>query len=142
MTYQTPPPDVPPPCQVEEQPILSQPFPTHHVVTPQFPSPPSWDTAANLSEQNIKELVLNGQVPTSIAEAGATSNCGAPSLVSTCGAYKIQPDPFIPTGQKSDRIFRAAGGQLYPADKIKCYHSTYDNQLMKCTWCQDSKTIS
>ena len=64
-------------------------------------------------------MVLNGQVPTAIADAGATSNCGTPSLVSTCGTYEIQPDPFISTGQKSDQIFRAAGGQLYPADEIK-----------------------
>ena len=119
ITYQTPPPDVPPPCQVKEQPKIPQPSPTHNVVTPRLPSPPSWDTAANLSEKNIKQLVLNGQVPTAIANAGATSYCGAPSLVSTCGTYKIQPDPFIPTGQNSDQIFHAAGGQLYPADEIK-----------------------
>ena len=119
ITHQTPPPNVPPPCQVEEQPKISQLSPTHHLVTPQFPSLPSWDTAANLPEQNIKQLVLNGQVPTAIADAGATSNCGVPSLVSTCVTYKIEPDPFISTGQKSDRIFRASGGQLYPADELK-----------------------
>ena len=58
-------------------------------------------------------------MPTAIADAGATSNCGAPLLVSTCGTYKIESDPFISTGQKPDQIFCAAGGQLYHADEIK-----------------------
>ena len=58
-------------------------------------------------------MVKRKLVPTAKAEAGATSNCGAAPLVSMCGDY--QTDPFLATGEKSNRIFRDAGGGFDPA---------------------------
>ena len=53
-----------------------------------------------------------------VTHAGASSNC-APPLVSECGKFAIQRDPFISTGVKSDKVFRDAGGRLNPATEIK-----------------------
>ena len=54
-----------------------------------------------------------------MADAGASSNCGAAPLVSECGEFAIQHDPFISTGVRSDKVFRDAGGRLNPATEIK-----------------------
>ena len=57
-------------------------------------------------------------MPTAIADARASASCGKPSL-SDCGRYTLDNDPFIATGQKSDKIFSMALGNIAPADKIK-----------------------
>ena len=64
-------------------------------------------------------MVSNKQVPTAIADAGSTSNCGTLPLVSDCGTYEMHMDPFLATGQQSDRIFRTACGVLNPAGELK-----------------------
>ena len=63
---------------------------TANLFSPLLPTPPAWaapqntnwEQITNMSDQTIKEMVLNKQIPTVIADAGATSNCGAPPLVS------------------------------------------------------------
>ena len=72
-----------------------------------------------MPDQTIKDMVINKQVHTDIAHAGATSNCGVLPLVSECGTYAMHTDPFLATGQLSDRIFRTACGALNPAGKLK-----------------------
>ena len=46
-----------------------------------LPQPPTWhqgqqETTATLCEADLKRLTLAQQIPTAIADAGATSNCG------------------------------------------------------------------
>ena len=62
-------------------------------------------------------MVLNKEIPTTIADAGVETNCGTLPLVSTYGTYTMQTNPFPATGQKSDRIFRTSCGVLNPASK-------------------------
>ena len=64
-------------------------------------------------------MVLNRTIPTAVADAGASSNCGAAPLVSTCGNFEIKEDPFSPTGKQSDKTFRDASGGLSPATELK-----------------------
>ena len=90
-----------------------------------LPMPPRWqqeslqysDRAATLTEEKLRELTLSQQIPTAIADAGATSNCGM-DYESECGRYKMV-NPFVDTGRISDKIFQYAGGGLAPASVIK-----------------------
>ena len=90
-----------------------------------IPMPPRWqqeslqysDQAATLTEEKLRELTLSQQIPTAIADAGATSNCGM-DYESECGRYKMV-NPFVDTGRTSDKIFQYAGGGLAPASVIK-----------------------
>ena len=70
------------------------------------------------SEEEIQQAVLDRTVPTLIANAGLSASCGQP-LISDCRRYTLDNDPFIATGQKSDKIFSVALGNIAPADKIK-----------------------
>ena len=70
-------------------------------------------------ELTLKDKVLRGLVPMAVADAGASSNCGAASLLSNCGGFEIKKDPFIKTGVESTKVFRDAGGRLNPATEIK-----------------------
>ena len=70
------------------------------------------------SKEELKELVMNGEVPTAIADAGAASSCGKP-VWSECGQYRLAADPFLPTGRKSTKLFQYAGGDIAAADEIK-----------------------
>ena len=81
---------------------------------PKMPTPRSWK-----DEAELKDMVLRRLVPTAVADAGASSNCGAAPLVSTCGNYEIKTDPFISTGTTSMKVFRDAGGRLNPASHLK-----------------------
>ena len=76
---------------------------------PKMPTPRSW------KEDELKHKVLNRLIPTAVADAGASSNCGAAPIVSTCGNYEIQLDPFLNIGRESNKVFRVAGGRLNPA---------------------------
>ena len=86
-----------------------------------LPQPPGWENVLNVEETldkaKLRELTINQKIPTAIADAGATSNCGM-DYESSCGRYKMQ-DPFQPTGQTSDKIFQYAGGNLAAATTIK-----------------------
>ena len=85
-----------------------------------LPVPPSWSEPGpeRLSEEELKRMVLEGTVPTAIADAGASSSVGKPT-VSTCGKYALNADPFTHTGRRSNKIFQYAGGSLAPASEIK-----------------------
>ena len=52
-------------------------------------------------------------------DTGTSSNCGTAPLVSTCGEFEIQNDPFLSTGKASDKLFRETNGGLNPATELK-----------------------
>ena len=86
----------------------SQPLPAPakaYKYVPKLPCPKSWT-----DEAGLKDMVLNRLVPTAVADAGASSNCGAAPLVSTCGNYEIKTDPFISTGKASEKSSGTQGG--------------------------------
>ena len=66
----------------------------------------------------MRQAVLNGTLPTSIADTRASAYCGQPST-STCGWYKLDADPFIVTCKKSNKVFLMALGNIVPANDIK-----------------------
>jgi hypothetical protein len=72
----------PPPCQVEEQGISKQPESIHNI------------NEMKAFEQLIKKEVLNGSIPSIIADSAATSHVGT------------KHDPFIPMGRTSKKIFQ------------------------------------
>ena len=61
------------------------------------------------NEQKTKEGVLNGTIPTTVADSGTTSSVGA---LKDTGEYE-------PTGLKSNKIFKVANGQTEAATDIK-----------------------
>ena len=75
------------------------------------------DGEQELKDDEMRQAVMNGTVPTGIADAGCTSHCGKP-IQPTCGKYEIRNNPFIPTGRKSSTIFSMAFGNVAPADNI------------------------
>ena len=76
------------------------------------------DGAKELSEDDLRTAVLNGTVPTGIADAGASASCGKPT-VSDCGRFTMAKNPFISTGRKSNKIFLMALGNIAPAGEIR-----------------------
>ena len=92
-----------------------------------LPMPPTWkaeptnvawvNAAQCISEDQLKQMVINGEIETAIADAGASSSCGMP-LVSDCGEYELKNNPFTETGRKSNKIFQYAGGGIAPATDI------------------------
>ena len=69
-------------------------------------------------DDNLKWKVVNGEVRTGIADAGASVTCGKPE-VSECGRIRLDSNPFIPTTRKSKKILQYGGGSLAAADQIK-----------------------
>lgn len=67
------------------------------------------------NEEELKNKILRGLVPTAVADAGAPSNCGAGPR----GGFETNQDLFISTGVSSNKIFRDAGERLNPATEIK-----------------------
>ena len=63
-------------------------------------TPPS--AATNNTDAAMKEKVLNGQIKTGIADAGASTSCGEPEI-SDCGRFRIKGDVFNSTGRKSEK---------------------------------------
>ena len=55
------------------------------------------DGANKFNDDKLRRAVLDGNVPTAIADAGASTSCGKPS-VSDCGRYILDSDPFVATG--------------------------------------------
>ena len=70
------------------------------------------------NDDEMRQAVFNGTVPTAIADAGASAHAVQTSI-STCGKYKLGTDPFIPTGKKSSKIFAMPLGNIAPAEDIK-----------------------
>ena len=60
------------------------------------------DGANKLSDEELQQAILNGNVPTGIADAGASASCGKPS-VAGCGRFTMDNDPFMATGRKLER---------------------------------------
>ena len=87
-----------------------------------LPTSPSWSnsTPTCTTEEELKQMVLNGEIPTAIADSGASSSVGKP-MISTCGDYVINADPLIHTGRKSNKTFQYGGGTVAPASEIKEY---------------------
>ena len=91
----------------------------------QLPMPPSWNkpkaaavvTTKSPAELELKRKVLEGKVPTAVADAGASSSVGK-YLESECGQYQMA-DPLITTGRKSDKTFQYGGGSCARAKEIK-----------------------
>ena len=85
-----------------------------------IPMPPSWSESKPTcaSEEELKQMVLNGEVPTAIADSGASSSVGKP-MISTCGDYALNADPLVHTGRKSTKIFQYGGGSVAPASEVK-----------------------
>ena len=50
------------------------------------------DGANKLSEEGLRQAVLDGNVPTAITNTGSSSSCGKP-CVSDCGKYTLDSDP-------------------------------------------------
>ena len=93
-------------------PTVPIPPPMSYKCVPKLPSPKGW------KEEDLKDMVLCRLIPTAVADAGVSSNCSAAPLVSTCGEFEIQNDPFLATGNASDKIFRDASGGLSPATEL------------------------
>ena len=88
--------------------------PKSYQFVPRMPTPLTW-----AKEEELKDKVLRGLVPTAVADASASSNYDATPLVSDCGGFEVKNDPFIGTGIRSDKVFRDAGGRLNPASEVK-----------------------
>jgi hypothetical protein len=84
----------PPPCQVKEQEISEQPESIHNV------------NEKKALKQLIKKGVLNGSIPSIVADSAATSHVGT------------KHDPFIPTGCTSKKIFQLPDGTRTAASTI------------------------
>ena len=96
---------------------------------PTLPHPPAWtqeqikssnptcDLVNNITEAELKQMVLNGTIETGIADSGATSSCG--KVLSKCGGYGLNTSSLVSTGLPSNKIFRYAAGNLGVADEIK-----------------------
>ena len=90
------------------------PAPKAYKFVPKLPVPTSW------TEEELRDKVLQPTIPTAVADAGASSNCGAAPLVSACGDYEIADSPFLRTGKESDRTFRdVSGGFNSATDMLK-----------------------
>ena len=68
--------DPPTPC--------ATPTPKAYKFASKLPMPASW------KDDELRDRVLQRTIPTAMADAGASSNCGAAPLVSACGDYEIR----------------------------------------------------
>jgi hypothetical protein len=80
----------PPPCQVEVQ-ETSSPRERINIITKRNPL-----------HNQIKQEVLNGSIPSTIANSGATSHIGT--------TKDSAQQAFIPTGQSSHKVFQLPNG--------------------------------
>ena len=85
-----------------------------------IPMPPSWSESKPTcaSEEELKQMVLNGEVPTAIADSGASSSIGKP-MIPTCSNHALNADPLVHTGRKSTKIFQYGGGSVAPVSEVK-----------------------
>ena len=96
---------------------------------PTLPQPPAWapeqskssnptcDLVNNITEAELKQMVLKGTVETGIADSGATSSCG--KVLSECRSFGLKTTSLISTGLPSTKIFKYAAGNLGMANEIK-----------------------
>ena len=66
----------------------------------------------------MKLKVLNGKMPTAIADTGAYPNCDKRES-SICGDFKTNWNSFVETGRKTNTIFQYGRGSLAVADEMK-----------------------
>ena len=59
----------------------------------------------DLDKDELWQAVLDGTVPTLIADAGASASCGQP-LISDYGRYMLDNDSFIASGQNRIEYFQ------------------------------------
>ena len=98
--------------------------------TPSLPCPPGWspdpstakvnltsELINELTEEELKQMVLDGTVETGVADSGATSSCGV-DTTSDCGRYKWR-DQFVPTGKASNKVFQYREGALGVGKELK-----------------------
>ena len=102
---------------------------------PTVPHPPEWkkeeehstnptcELANTITEEQPKQMVMEGKAETGIADSGATSSCGK-KMVSSCKNYGLDTSSLVTTGLHSNKIFRYAAGNLGVADKIR--HLPFD----------------
>ena len=94
-----------------------------------LPQPLSWDAVPSTdlcnmmestqAEDELKQKVLAGKVPTAIADSGASSSVGKQMLESDCGKYGLAMNPLAPTGIKSNKIFQYGGGPIARATDVR-----------------------
>ena len=81
-------------------------------------------------DHQFRDAVLNGTIPSAIADAGASSNVGkyddCKPMMSDCGefslinnAHDLTSKSFIKTGQKSSKIFSMPMGHKAQADEVR-----------------------
>ena len=63
------------------------------------------------NEDKVRKGVMDGSIPSAVADAGSTSNCGKLS------------DPYVPMGEQSDKVFHTpTGDTAAEADKRLLHH--------------------
>ena len=83
---------------------------------PSMPQPPAWKRKENITnptceivntitDEQLKQMVIEGSVETGIADSGATSSCGK-NLFSDCGDYRLDTSSLVATGLHSNKVFR------------------------------------
>ena len=92
----------PPPCQVKEQ---DHPPPRERV---------NIMRSITNRTQSIRRRVLNGSIPSAIADSGATSHVGT--------TKDSSKHAFIPTGKPSTKVFQLPDGTRTPASDIQQLH--------------------
>ena len=98
---------------------------------PSPPEPPQWkqqrtqqqhnptcELINQITEQELKQMVLEGTIETGMADSGATSSCGK-QMLSQCGRYQLDTSALITTGLPSNKVFRYAEGTTGAASEIK-----------------------
>ena len=67
-------------------------------------------------KDKLRAATLSGEVPTVVADTGATSTCAKPandqSTQSECGKYTWDGQAFDKTGRDSTKIFQMALGNI------------------------------
>jgi hypothetical protein len=92
----------PPPCQVKAQETSSPRKRINNI------------TKHNPLHNQIKQGVLNGSIPSTIADSGVTSHVGT--------TKNSAQQAFIPTGQPSHKVFQLPNGMQTQASNIHHLH--------------------
>ena len=83
--------------------LLSQP-PTWSVLHHKDKNP-THELVNSITEESLKQLVIDGAKDSAIADSGASSSC-AKEPVSECGRYRLAADPLVDTVHASNIIFQ------------------------------------